>query len=62
MPIINRIGLWGSTVQTAYRSMGIIGFAHVDIDAVMKKDELAAQAKDDPQGGVPASASRQGGV
>ena len=47
VPIIQRIGLWGPTVQTAYRSMGIIGFAHVDIDKVMKKDEQTAQDHDD---------------
>jgi thioester reductase-like protein len=45
VPVIKSIGLWGSTVQTAYRSMGVIGFAHVDIDALMKKDELNAEAR-----------------
>ncbi|GEQ97541.1 hypothetical protein JCM17844_11780 [Iodidimonas gelatinilytica] len=44
VPIVKDIGLWSEKVQTAYRDMGVLSFADVDIDALQKRDEdIAAE-------------------
>jgi hypothetical protein len=42
VPVIRAIGLWGPRVRRAYGSMGVLGFAGVDLDALTARDERAA--------------------
>jgi len=42
VPVVKDIGLWGETVQKAYRDMGVLGFADVDVDALQASDEQIA--------------------
>jgi hypothetical protein len=46
VPIVKDIGLWGDTVQKAFRDMGVLDMAGFDIEALMKADEDQAEALD----------------
>jgi len=42
VPTIKAIGLWGPKIRRAYANMGILGFADVDAEAIMRDDERVA--------------------
>jgi hypothetical protein len=46
VPIVKDIGLWGDKVQKAFRDMGVLDMAGLDIEALMKADEDQAAALD----------------
>jgi hypothetical protein len=46
VPTIRDIGLWGPRIRRAYAEMGILGFAEVDIESLMKEDERVAETFD----------------
>ncbi len=46
VPTIKSIGLWGPKIRRAYSNMGIIGYADVDLDALMKDDQRVAEEFD----------------
>jgi len=46
VPTIKDIGLWGPKIRRAYSNMGVIGFADVDLDALMKHDQRVAEEFD----------------
>ena len=46
VPTIKDIGLWGPRIRKAYADMGILGFADVDVEALMKDDERVAEGFD----------------
>jgi len=46
VPTIKSIGLWGPKIRRAYSEMGIIGYADVDIDALIADDQRAAEQFD----------------
>jgi hypothetical protein len=46
VPTIKDIGLWGPRIRKAYAEMGILGFAEVDVEALMKEDERVAEGFD----------------
>jgi hypothetical protein len=46
VPTIKDIGLWGPKIRHAYAEMGIIGFADVDAEALMREDEQVALEMD----------------
>jgi hypothetical protein len=46
VPTIKDIGLWGPRIRKAYAEMGILGFADVDVEALMKDDERVAESLD----------------
>ncbi|HEV8437932.1 MAG TPA: ferritin-like domain-containing protein [Methylomirabilota bacterium] len=46
VPTIKDIGLWGSKIRRAYSNMGILGFAEVDPDSLLKNDERVAEEFD----------------
>jgi hypothetical protein len=46
VPTIKDIGLWGPKIRRAYADMGILGFADVDAEALMREDEQVALAMD----------------
>jgi hypothetical protein len=46
VPTIKDIGLWGPKIRRAYSNMGIIGYADVDLDALMKDDQRVAEEFD----------------
>ena len=47
VPIVKDIGLWGERIQKAYADMGVLDYAGVDIDAIMRDDERIADAIDE---------------
>jgi hypothetical protein len=47
VPIVKDIGLWGERIQKAYADMGVLDYAAVDIDAMMRHDEDVAEAIDE---------------
>ncbi|MHB8451680.1 MAG: ferritin-like domain-containing protein [Mycobacteriales bacterium] len=46
VPCVKDIGLWGEKVQKAYADMGVLDYAGVDLDAIMRADEETAEALD----------------
>jgi hypothetical protein len=46
VPTMKDIGLWGPKIQNAYKQMGIIGYADVDVQAMSDADERAAEELD----------------
>lgn len=46
VPTVRHIGLWSDKVQAAYHSMGVLGFAEVDADAMMAEDDRIAAGFD----------------
>jgi hypothetical protein len=46
VPTIKHIGLWGPRIRKAYRDMGILGFAEVDVESLAKEDERVAEEFD----------------
>jgi hypothetical protein len=46
VPTIKDIGLWGPKIRRAYAKMGVIGFADVDADGLMRNDERVAEEFD----------------
>ncbi|HTC70101.1 MAG TPA: hypothetical protein VK662_11070, partial [Acidothermaceae bacterium] len=46
VPIVKDIGLWGDKVQKAFRDMGVLDMAGLDIEALMKADEDQAAELD----------------
>jgi hypothetical protein len=47
VPIVKDIGLWGDKIQKAYADMGVLDYAAVDIDAIMRQDEDIADRIDE---------------
>ena len=47
VPIVKDIGLWGDKIQKAYADMGVLDYAGVDIDAIMREDEGIAETIDE---------------
>jgi hypothetical protein len=47
VPIVKDIGLWGEKIQKAYADMGVLDYASVDIDAIMREDENVAERLDE---------------
>ena len=47
VPTVKEIGLWGPKIQKAYANMGVIGFADIDLEAVMAHDEDVAMSMDE---------------
>ncbi len=47
VPIVKDIGLWGEKIQKAYADMGVLDYASVDIDAIMREDERVAERIDE---------------
>jgi hypothetical protein len=47
VPIVKDIGLWGDKIQKAYADMGVLDYAAVDIDSIMRHDEDVAEAIDE---------------
>ncbi len=48
VPTMKDIGLWGPRIRRAYANMGILGFAEVDVESLMKEDERIAEGFDRP--------------
>jgi 1,2-phenylacetyl-CoA epoxidase catalytic subunit len=46
VPTMKEIGLWGPRIRRAYANMGILGYAEVDVEALMKEDERVAESFD----------------
>ncbi|MFL5295788.1 MAG: ferritin-like domain-containing protein [Phenylobacterium sp.] len=46
VPIVKDIGLWGDTIRNGYETMGIIGFAQTDVQALQDSDETIAKEHD----------------
>jgi hypothetical protein len=46
VPTVKDIGLWGSRVQKAYADMGVMGFADVDAEAMLDRDNKVAEEFD----------------
>lgn len=46
VPIIKDIGLWGPKIRKGYDTMGILGYANVDVQAMSDKDEQVAEEFD----------------
>jgi len=42
VPTIKAIGLWGPRIRRAYEDMGILAYAEIDSDALMRDDERVA--------------------
>jgi len=42
VPTIKAIGLWGPKVRRAYEDMGILAYAEIDTDALLREDERVA--------------------
>ena len=43
VPIVRDIGLWGETIRNGYETMGIIGFAQADVQALQEADDSIAK-------------------
>lgn len=52
VPIVKDIGLWGDKIQGAYRDMGVLGFASVDVEAMQEQDNAIAEEHDARRGYV----------
>jgi len=46
VPIVKDIGLWGETIRNGYETMGIIGFAQADVQALQEADDTIAKEHD----------------
>ena len=46
VPVIRDIGLWGPKIRKGYETMGILGYANVDVQAMSDKDEQVAEEFD----------------
>ncbi|HSS87442.1 MAG TPA: ferritin-like domain-containing protein, partial [Reyranella sp.] len=46
VPIVKDIGLWGPTITKGYETMGILGFADTDVQALQESDEDIAKDHD----------------
>jgi P-aminobenzoate N-oxygenase AurF len=52
VPIVKDIGLWGKTIRDGYETMGIIGFAQTDVQALQDSDDTIAKEFDARRGYV----------
>ena len=43
VPIVKDIGLWGETIRNGYETMGIIGYAQTDVQALQEADDTIAK-------------------
>lgn len=43
VPVVRSIGLWGPKVREAYRRMGVLPWAEVDVDRLIAEDERVAE-------------------
>jgi hypothetical protein len=60
VPVVKDIGLWGASVQDAFREMGVLSLADADAMELSRADELAADKLDSERSGqVPGLAARQ---
>jgi para-aminobenzoate N-oxygenase AurF len=50
VPTIKDIGLWGPRIRKAYADMGVLGYADVDPDALLAKDQAVAEEFDARRG------------
>lgn len=46
VPIVKDIGLWGETIRNGYETMGIIGYAQADVQALQEADDTIAKEFD----------------
>ena len=46
VPIVKDIGLWGKTIRDGYETMGIIGLAQTDVQALQDSDDTIAKEFD----------------
>jgi hypothetical protein len=46
VPIVKDIGLWGPIIRAGYETMGIIGYADTDVEALQDADNRIAQEFD----------------
>jgi hypothetical protein len=46
VPVIRDVGLWGPKIRKGYETMGILGFAETDLDAMSGRDEQVAREFD----------------
>jgi hypothetical protein len=56
VPTMKDIGLWGEKIRAAYATMGILGFADVDLQAIGERDEQVAEQFDERRAEVEAVA------
>jgi hypothetical protein len=47
VPTLKDVGLWGSKIRKAFETMGIIGYANVDVQAMSETDERVADSFDE---------------
>jgi hypothetical protein len=52
VPIVKDIGLWGDTIRKGYETMGILGYADTDVQALQDSDEDIARDFDRRRGYV----------
>ena len=55
VPIVKDIGLWGDKIQNAYKDMGVLGFANLDIEAMQAHDNAVAEEHDERRAHVDAA-------
>ena len=58
VPIVKDIGLWGDTIRNGYETMGIIGFANTDVQALQESDNDIAKEFDARKAYVESVAAR----
>jgi hypothetical protein len=46
VPTLKDVGLWGNKIRKAFETMGIIGYANVDVQAMSETDERVADSFD----------------
>jgi hypothetical protein len=58
VPIVKDVGLWGKTIRDGYETMGIIGFANTDVQALQDSDDTIAKEFDARKAYVESVAAR----
>jgi hypothetical protein len=58
VPIVKDIGLWGETIRNGYETMGIIGYAQTDVQALQDADDTIAKDFDARRAYVESVAAR----
>jgi hypothetical protein len=62
VPIVKDIGLWGQTIRDGYETMGIIGFAQTDVQALQDSDDTIAKEFDARRNYVQSVIARAGAL
>jgi P-aminobenzoate N-oxygenase AurF len=52
VPVIRDIGLWGPKIRKGYETMGILGYAETDVEAMSNRDEEVAREFDARRGEI----------